>query len=109
MYGPFDVSAIPIGAYEPRWFLKYQHVDPQEAVRIHEDIKSKCSVAIHWGTFRLGNEYYLDPPRKLRESLEQRAHPPNCFIILKHGEHKLFGANSTLQRPKGKKSKPEKM
>ncbi|XP_076369531.1 N-acyl-phosphatidylethanolamine-hydrolyzing phospholipase D-like isoform X1 [Tachypleus tridentatus] len=107
MYGPFDVSAIPIGAYEPRWFLKYQHIDPHEAVRIHEDVQSKCSVAIHWGTFRLSNEYYLDPPRKLRETLERRVLPPDCFVVLKHGERRLFGANSTLQRPKGKSQNRE--
>lgn len=56
MYGPFDVAAIPIGAYEPRWFMLPQHVSPEEAVRIHEDVKSKSSVGIHWGTFSLAHE-----------------------------------------------------
>ncbi|CAJ0950662.1 unnamed protein product [Ranitomeya imitator] len=56
-FGPFDVAAIPIGAYEPRWFMKKnQHVDPEEAVRIHADVRAKKSVAIHWGTFALANE-----------------------------------------------------
>ncbi|XP_058153959.1 N-acyl-phosphatidylethanolamine-hydrolyzing phospholipase D isoform X3 [Dasypus novemcinctus] len=57
-FGPFDLAAIPIGAYEPRWFMKYQHVDPEEAVRIHIDVQTKKSVAIHWGTFVLSNEWY---------------------------------------------------
>lgn len=39
-----------------RWFMKYQHVDPEEAVRIHIDVQAKKSVAIHWGTFALANE-----------------------------------------------------
>lgn len=58
-FGPFDLAAIPIGAYEPRWFMKYQHVDPEEAVRIHIDVQTRKSVAIHWGTFALANEVSL--------------------------------------------------
>ena len=56
MYGPFTASAIPIGAFEPRWFMKYQHVNPEEAVAIHLDVRSDFSLAIHWGTFALANE-----------------------------------------------------
>lgn len=55
-YGPFDACAIPIGAYEPRWFMRAQHVNPEEAVKIHQDVKSKFTIAIHWGTFALANE-----------------------------------------------------
>ncbi|XP_052576909.1 N-acyl-phosphatidylethanolamine-hydrolyzing phospholipase D isoform X1 [Peromyscus californicus insignis] len=61
-FGPFDLAAIPIGAYEPRWFMKYQHVDPEDAVRIHIDVQTKRSVAIHWGTFALTNEFYRFSP-----------------------------------------------
>ncbi|VDK82207.1 unnamed protein product [Dibothriocephalus latus] len=55
-YGPFDVAAIPIGAYKPRYALQYQHIDPVEAVKVHQDVKAKYSIAIHWGTFALGHE-----------------------------------------------------
>lgn len=58
-YGPFDVSAIPIGAYEPRFCMKHQHVNSTEAVKIHKDIKSKFSIGIHWGTFSISNEVRL--------------------------------------------------
>ncbi|XP_020840181.1 N-acyl-phosphatidylethanolamine-hydrolyzing phospholipase D isoform X1 [Phascolarctos cinereus] len=85
-FGPFDLAAIPIGAYEPRWFMKYQHVDPEEAVRIHIDVQAKKSVGIHWGTFALANEYYLDPPLKLNESLERYGINNEDFFTLKHGE-----------------------
>lgn len=56
IYGPFDACALPIGAYEPRWFMRAQHINPEEAVKIHQDVKSKFTVAIHWGTFALANE-----------------------------------------------------
>jgi len=89
-YGPFDISAIPIGAYEPRWFMGPQHVDPEQAVQIHKDIKSKFSVAIHWGTFALAHEHYLEPPQKLRDALRAQMLPESEFIALSHGETKSF-------------------
>uniref|UniRef100_A0A0X3P0B9 Metallo-beta-lactamase domain-containing protein n=1 Tax=Schistocephalus solidus TaxID=70667 RepID=A0A0X3P0B9_SCHSO len=55
-YGPFDVAAIPIGAYKPRHALQHQHIDPAEAVKVHQDVKAKYSIGIHWGTFALGRE-----------------------------------------------------
>jgi L-ascorbate metabolism protein UlaG (beta-lactamase superfamily) len=50
-FGPFDLSALPIGAYEPRWFMKYHHINPDEAAQAHRDLRSKLSVAMHWGDF----------------------------------------------------------
>jgi len=89
-YGPFDASAIPIGAYEPRWFMTPQHVDPEEAVLIHKDIKSKLSVAIHWGTFALAHEHYLEPPKKLKNALKDQNLRDDEFITLSHGETKVI-------------------
>ncbi|KAG8577148.1 hypothetical protein GDO81_010080 [Engystomops pustulosus] len=89
-FGPFDVAAIPIGAYEPRWFMKNQHVDPEEAVKIHTDIRAKKSVAIHWGTFALANEFYLEPPVKLKEALERYGLTSEDFLVMNHGESRLL-------------------
>ena len=55
-YGPFTLAAIPIGAYLPREFMRNVHVDPEEAVKIHMDVRSQASVGIHWGTFDLAFE-----------------------------------------------------
>lgn len=88
-YGPFHLAAIPIGAYEPRWFMQPQHVDPDEAVCIHEDVQAIQSIGIHWGTFSLAHEHYLDPPKKLHEALSRKALPPHTFFTVHHGQTKL--------------------
>ncbi|KAK0063881.1 N-acyl-phosphatidylethanolamine-hydrolyzing phospholipase D [Biomphalaria pfeifferi] len=85
-YGPFTLSTIPIGAYSPRWFLKHHHVDPSEAVDIHIDVKSKKSIGIHWGTFVLSKEFYLEPREKLKEELEKRGMTLSSFITVRHGD-----------------------
>lgn len=54
-YGPFTLAAIPIGAYDPRHIMQNQHVDPAEAVKIHQDVRAEKSLAIHWGTFDMGS------------------------------------------------------
>jgi N-acyl-phosphatidylethanolamine-hydrolysing phospholipase D len=51
-----DDALIPIGAYLPRWFMQPQHVDPAEALRIHQDLGAKRSYAMHWGTYQLAAE-----------------------------------------------------
>jgi len=60
-FGPFQLSAIPIGAYKPRKIMKMFHVNTDEAVQIHNDIQSEKSLGIHWGTFKLTYEFYLEP------------------------------------------------
>ncbi|KAI2810970.1 hypothetical protein BLOT_002140, partial [Blomia tropicalis] len=89
VYGPFDVAAIPIGSYEPRWYMKHQHVNPEEAVQIHQDIRSKFSIAVHWGTFSMSNEYFLDPPVRLREALDKHKLDRHEFVTFMHGETRI--------------------
>lgn len=88
-FGPFDLAAIPIGAYEPRWFMHNQHIDPSEAVKLHQDIKAYKSLGIHWGTFILTNEHYLEPPLKLAECVRHAGLSSDDFFVLKHGESRL--------------------
>lgn len=54
--GPIDLAALPIGAYKPRNLMRFEHMDPSEAVQAHRDLKLVKSIAIHWGTFQLGDE-----------------------------------------------------
>eukprot|EP00088_Acartia_fossae_P017286 TRINITY_DN19793_c0_g1_i10.p1 TRINITY_DN19793_c0_g1~~TRINITY_DN19793_c0_g1_i10.p1 ORF type:complete len:374 (-),score=74.30 TRINITY_DN19793_c0_g1_i10:86-1207(-) len=85
-YGPFTMAAIPIGAYQPNWFMKYQHVHPGEAVRIHQDVQSNRSLGIHWGTFKLTSENYLEPRSLLQEYLQKNNLTQDEFVTVNIGE-----------------------
>ena len=84
--GPFDLAAIPIGAYEPRWFMRPHHITPEEAVQVHLDVRSKKSVAIHWGTFILTDEPLDEPPKRLKTARQNKGLSENEFLVFKHGE-----------------------
>ena len=86
-FGSMDISLIPIGAYAPRWFMQDMHVNPDEAVQIHQDVQSRFSVGMHWGTFlNLTDEPLLEPSQRLKEVLTERKLSPDSFITLKHGQ-----------------------
>jgi L-ascorbate metabolism protein UlaG (beta-lactamase superfamily) len=89
--GPVDLAALPIGSYEPRWFMKVMHVNPEEAVRIHKDLEARYSVAIHWGTFDLTDESIDEPPRKLAEALDAAGIPRERFFLMRFGETRDMG------------------
>ncbi|HEY5226906.1 MAG TPA: MBL fold metallo-hydrolase [Opitutaceae bacterium] len=63
--GPPDLALVPIGAYEPRWFMSSAHMNPAEAVRVHRDVGAKKSIGMHWGTFELTDEGREEPVRDL--------------------------------------------
>eukprot|EP00040_Diaphanoeca_grandis_P029212 m.170546 g.170546 ORF g.170546 m.170546 type:complete len:490 (-) comp31612_c1_seq1:53-1522(-) len=71
VYGPFDLAAIPIGAYSPRHFLKKQHVDPESAVRMMQVLRATQAVPIHYGTFKLAAEPFCEPIKLLRQTTQQ--------------------------------------
>jgi N-acyl-phosphatidylethanolamine-hydrolysing phospholipase D len=84
--GPFDLAAIPIGAYEPRWFMGRHHMSPEEAVQVHQDVQSQKSIAMHWGTFILTDEPLDEPPRRLERAKTARNIADQDFIVLRHGQ-----------------------
>lgn len=86
-FGGFDLAAIPIGAYEPRWFMHVMHVNPEESIRIHRDVKSRASLGIHWGTFDdLTDEPLHEPPKVLAAEARKAGLAEGEFFVLKHGE-----------------------
>ncbi len=85
-FAPVDLALLPIGAYAPRWFMQAMHIEPLEAVKIHQDIGSRQSVAMHWGTFRLTEEPLDEPPQRLRSALAEAGIAESDFWVLEHGE-----------------------
>lgn len=85
-FGEMDLSLLPIGAYEPRWFMKEVHVNPEEAVQIHLDVKSKKSIGMHWGSFILTDEAMDEPPKKLELAKSKHGLSADEFIVVDHGE-----------------------
>jgi len=83
--GGFDVALIPIGGYEPRWFMKEQHVNPAEAVRIHIDLNAKRSIGVHWGTFELTDESLDEPPQRLNEERRAQGIADDDFVVMAIG------------------------
>jgi L-ascorbate metabolism protein UlaG (beta-lactamase superfamily) len=79
-FGPPDAALLPIGAYEPRWFMSPVHMAPDEALRAHEILQSRLSIAIHHGTFQLADESIDDPGKQLL------AMGSDSFRLLRNGE-----------------------
>lgn len=80
--GPFDLAAIPIGAYAPREIMENQHINPEEAVQIHRDIRSQYSFGIHWGTFVLTTEPVDEPPQRLAQARREQDVADTAFEAL---------------------------
>lgn len=85
-FGGFDLALLPIGAYEPRWFMSAQHVNPEEAVQIHRDIGARLSVGIHWGTFQLTDEPLDQAAVDLAAARGRLGLGSREFVTLRHGQ-----------------------
>jgi N-acyl-phosphatidylethanolamine-hydrolysing phospholipase D len=92
-YGPFDLVLLPIGAYEPRWFMRRVHLNPEDAMTAYRalcgpyaDVRSPTMVAIHWGTFRMTDEPADEPPERVRRLWTEAGLRHDALWILKHGE-----------------------
>ncbi len=85
-FGRPRLATIPIGAYEPRWFMKDNHVEPAESVQVFFDCEAHHALAHHWGTFQLTAEAIDDPPRRLAAALAARGVAPERFRVQRPGE-----------------------
>jgi L-ascorbate metabolism protein UlaG (beta-lactamase superfamily) len=84
--GPVDLALLPIGAYEPRWFMQPVHMNPADAVQAHLDLEASESVGMHFGTFRMTTEGIDEPLRALEVACRARSIPPLRFRTLGFGE-----------------------
>ena len=89
--GPIDLALLPIGAYEPRWFMQAVHMNPAEAVQAHLDLDAALSIAMHFGTFQLTSEGIDEPARALEEACHSRNVAPSRFRTLGFGDSAKLG------------------
>jgi N-acyl-phosphatidylethanolamine-hydrolysing phospholipase D len=88
--GPFDLAALPIGAYEPAAMMRASHLDPEEAVRAAVDLEARAALAIHYGTFDLSDEPLDEPPRRFRAEAARSALGEGGAWVLRIGEVREF-------------------
>lgn len=81
-----DLCLCPIGTYKPGRFMRTVHSNPEDAVSIHQEVRSRLSVGMHWKTFRLSNEHMNQPPFDLYQEMIERGLNPTRFVPLEPGE-----------------------
>ena len=84
--GPIHLALLPIGAYEPRWFMQVIHMNPAEAVQAHLDLEARESIAMHFGTFPMTSEGIDEPLRALEAACRAKSIPPSQFRTLGFGD-----------------------
>jgi L-ascorbate metabolism protein UlaG (beta-lactamase superfamily) len=85
-HGPLRLAILPIGAYEPRWFMRDQHMNPTDAVKALFDCGAQAALAHHHGTFQLTDEAIDAPAIALGEALDAAKLPREKFAVLKPGQ-----------------------
>lgn len=84
--GSPQLALVPIGAYEPRWFMAPMHMNPAEAVQAHRDVGAQCSIGMHWGTFQLTDEGRDEPVAALATARDAARLSAEEFRVLSPGE-----------------------
>ncbi|WP_287002592.1 MBL fold metallo-hydrolase [Sphingobium sp.] len=98
-YGRPDLAILPIGAYDPRWFMADQHINPEEAVEILVDLDAVAAVGMHWGTFKLTDEPFDEPVQRLHAALQKRRIDPSRFTALRPAEIADFPRSGYAEAP----------
>jgi len=89
-FGGFDLAVIPVGSYEPRWFMREQHVNPREAVQVFLDSGAREAIGVHWGTFELTDEPLDEPLIELPKALDALGVSRDRFVLFRHGETRVY-------------------
>jgi L-ascorbate metabolism protein UlaG (beta-lactamase superfamily) len=84
--GPYRLAIIPIGAYEPRDFMRTNHINPEEAVRIFQALNPVQALGVHWGTFQLTFEPIDEPRQRMQALKRQRGIAPGRFVATEVGQ-----------------------
>ncbi len=85
-YGAMSLALLPIGAYEPRWFMKQAHMNPADAVMAFEDLKASAAIGMHFGTFQLTDEGINDPKEDLKKALDEQGLSLDRFHVPFNGQ-----------------------
>jgi L-ascorbate metabolism protein UlaG (beta-lactamase superfamily) len=88
--GPIDWAMLPIGAYEPRWFMEPQHMNPEDAGQAFEQLRARTLCAMHWGTFKLTDEPLDEPPTRIRDYFTDHALSSDRLWIFDIGQSRLL-------------------
>jgi L-ascorbate metabolism protein UlaG (beta-lactamase superfamily) len=86
-----DAALLPIGAYDPAWFMERQHMSPEQALRAFQALGARTFVAMHWGTFKLSDEPLDEPPRRLEAERRRLGLAPAAVRVPAVGETLTFG------------------
>jgi N-acyl-phosphatidylethanolamine-hydrolysing phospholipase D len=95
--GPFDLAILPIGAYEPRWFMGSVHMNPEDCMMAVNDLNAAqpgtnlTLAAAHWGTFKLTDEPMDEPPARMRSAWQSSTLDTSKLWIMRHGETRRLG------------------
>jgi len=80
-FGPLRVAFLPIGAYKPEWFMWPGHMGPEGALKAHVELKARTSIAMHFGTFPLGDDGQHEAVEALRAGIEKMAMQGSQFLV----------------------------
>jgi N-acyl-phosphatidylethanolamine-hydrolysing phospholipase D len=99
--GPFDLAILPIGAYEPRWFMGSVHMNPEDCMKAVSELNASqpaqevTLAAAHWGTFKLTDEPMDEPPERMRSAWRAGSLDASRLWIMRHGETRRLHRSST--------------
>ena len=97
-FGPLHTAFIPIGAYRPRWFMKSIHLSPDDAVIAHQDLQSKQSIGMHFGTFPMADDGMEEPVEDLREALAKHGISEEEFSVMPVGKTRVIQSRKEINK-----------